>query len=437
MRHTWHVTPRRAIALSLLGALVALGCDSAPAPSAERAGAGAGGGSNGRDAGPLAGEVGGAGAGAGAGAEVGEGPTLNSILPTRAPRAGGARVRIIGAGLREPLEVLIGGQPCVTLTVESESRAICEVPAWPVAEAVDVSARWLDGGGARTLPSALTYYDEVALTALSPSEGPASGNTEVRLTGAGFEDPTDVRFGSLPALSVQVVSPTELVALTPPGPPGLADVTARNANGAATLRGAFRWRSPMGVDRVDPAWAWSEGGEEVRLYGYGLLADTAVSVGDQRVELSDALPPSRLTLTTPPTPPGWASVEVTNGNGEWRRERGLLFLDPTPGDFSVLGLVPERLPSDEGGYFMVGGNGLSAEAVVTVAGERVGCESLAPQRLRCFTPGRPVGSVAVRVRERDTPIARAADLTLTFFEPLEVYAVTPPAPPSRGARCCA
>jgi len=366
-----------------------------------------------------------------------EGPTLNSILPTRASRRGGLSLRVIGADFREPMEVLIGGEPCVALSVESASRMRCVLPPWPSPERVDVSVAWLGESSPRVLSEALTYYDEVELSSISPAEGPTQGNTEVTLTGEGFEDPTDVRFGGLPALSVELVDAQTIRAVSPPSSARLGDVSVQNANGASRLEGAFRWVGPMGVERISPRWVWATGGERVDLIGYGLLEASEVTItgpeqsgGQARVTQSDA--PVSLTVEAPSAQAGWASVKVQNGNGTWETDRGLLILDPEPGDFEVLGLSPERLPSDEGGYFMVGGNGFTEETLVKVDGREVSCELQAPQRLSCFTPARAPGLAQVEVSQRTGSFTSAERLSLEFFVRLALYELSPPRASTAG-----
>ena len=53
------------------------------------------------------------------------------------------------------------------------------------------------------------------LTSVSPSSGSVSGGTAVNIYGSGFSSIEDVRFGSSPASSFNVVSPTQIQAITP------------------------------------------------------------------------------------------------------------------------------------------------------------------------------------------------------------------------------
>jgi hypothetical protein len=64
----------------------------------------------------------------------------------------------------------------------------------------------------------------VTVTSVTPSTGPSSGWTPVTITGSGFASPAVVRFGTLEATEVAVVSSTTLTCLTPPHLAGAVDV---------------------------------------------------------------------------------------------------------------------------------------------------------------------------------------------------------------------
>lgn len=86
------------------------------------------------------------------------------------------------------------------------------------------------------------------VTAVEPNTGPATGATQVTIRGAGFAKTTTVDFGSAPASEVQVDSPDEITALSPPGS-GSVDVTASTPEGVSTptLNDRFTYISPPGV----------------------------------------------------------------------------------------------------------------------------------------------------------------------------------------------
>ena len=350
------------------------------------------------------------------------GPLFNSLLPSRSPLEGGIEVRLIGEDFREPMQVLIGGEPCTSLVIETTSRMLCEVPPWPEATSVDVSVAWADEGGTRVIEEGLSYYTALKVDSLTPQVGSANGNTEVIIIGEGLVSSTDVRFGDRPALSVTLEDEETLKVITPAGPSSLVDVQVRNLNGEVTLPDAYRWRSPMGVERIEPSWGWIDARGEVKLYGFGLIDDSTVSFADQNATITDRSTPGRLTVSAPSVrEPGWVAVDVENGNGAWRTDEGFLYLDPDETSFDVVGLTPQRLPYDLGGYFMIGGSGFDRRTQVTVDQEQVSCTLDAPQRLTCFTPSHEVGEVQVRV----THEGETRTLSLEFHAPLEVYSISP------------
>jgi len=69
-----------------------------------------------------------------------------------------------------------------------------------------------------------------AISSLSSTSGPVSGGTSVTVTGSNFTTNSSVQFGATEALSVDVVSSTELVAVSPPGA-GVVYVMVGTADG--------------------------------------------------------------------------------------------------------------------------------------------------------------------------------------------------------------
>jgi Tol biopolymer transport system component len=80
----------------------------------------------------------------------------------------------------------------------------------------------------------------VAVTGLSPNQGPAAGGTSVQITGRNFASGATVRFGTAAATSVVVVSPTEIMATSPPGT-GTADIVVTTTRGSSAVSPADRF----------------------------------------------------------------------------------------------------------------------------------------------------------------------------------------------------
>ena len=79
-----------------------------------------------------------------------------------------------------------------------------------------------------------------AITAVSPSTGPAGGGTSVTITGTGFTGATFVGFGSNEATTFHVDSDTQITATAPAGL-GTVDVTVAGPGGTSTTGAADRF----------------------------------------------------------------------------------------------------------------------------------------------------------------------------------------------------
>lgn len=79
------------------------------------------------------------------------------------------------------------------------------------------------------------------VTALSTSVGTSDGGTNVTITGTNFfPNKIDVRFGTTPAASFTLISPTQIHAVSPPGS-GVVDVTVQTYSGGSALSAADKF----------------------------------------------------------------------------------------------------------------------------------------------------------------------------------------------------
>jgi hypothetical protein len=87
------------------------------------------------------------------------------------------------------------------------------------------------------------------VTAISPTSGPTSGGTTVTVTGSGFTGATNVMFGTQPAANFVIASDTSLIAVTPTGSAGTAQVTVTTPSGtsATTAQANFTFVAPLTI----------------------------------------------------------------------------------------------------------------------------------------------------------------------------------------------
>jgi len=80
------------------------------------------------------------------------------------------------------------------------------------------------------------------LSQLKPTTGPTTGGTVVRMTGSGFDDHVQIKFGGVVGTSVTKVSDTQLTVTTPAHAAGAVDVEASNTTGQrSTLASVFTY----------------------------------------------------------------------------------------------------------------------------------------------------------------------------------------------------
>jgi formylglycine-generating enzyme required for sulfatase activity len=86
------------------------------------------------------------------------------------------------------------------------------------------------------------------ISSVTPSSGLPAGGTTITLTGTNFGGLLGVTIGGVPATNVNIVNPTTITAIAPPGSLGAKAVTVTTAGGMETLADAFVY--------VDvPSWA--------------------------------------------------------------------------------------------------------------------------------------------------------------------------------------
>jgi hypothetical protein len=114
--------------------------------------------------------------------------------------------------------------------------------------AVDASgnatAVWWRSNGTHSIVQSSTHFFGPTVTHLNPNSGPAAGGTSVTITGTNFLEGSTVMFGSTPAVSVIVNSPTMLTAIAPPGT-GTVDVivTVQEMTSSITAADQYTYQS--------------------------------------------------------------------------------------------------------------------------------------------------------------------------------------------------
>jgi IPT/TIG domain len=181
----------------------------------------------------------------------------------------------------------------------------------------------------------------------TPSEGPSTGGTSLTLTGQNFPPDSVIKIGTQLAGNITAFTPTAIQATSPASVSnGPANITAYSSstNWLAIAPEAFSY-GPK-ILRVLPKAGLNTGGDTVQIVGYGFGSDpesVAVTVGGaaattQAVDNISAIAPTlgldttypfpleRITLQTPPGPPGWSDVTVAVPSGSATAARSFQYL---------------------------------------------------------------------------------------------------------------
>jgi len=170
---------------------------------------------------------------------------VTGVSPASGPGAGGTKVTITGSGLAGATAIYFGSAAASEFEVRSASEIVAVVPRGSGTVAVTVITP--AGPSHSGAPDRYTYEDST-VTALSPRRGPEGGGTSVTITGTRLLGASAVQFGSTPASSFEVVSETQIDAVSPAGS-GAVQVTVSTPEGtsAATPASEFTYLSAPAV----------------------------------------------------------------------------------------------------------------------------------------------------------------------------------------------
>jgi len=233
-----------------------------------------------------------------------------AVTPASGPTSGGNLVTVVAKGLTflGDTTVRFGDQVAPTKLVDAASHSV-QVEAPPGAlGTVDVSLANSNGQDIAT--GAYSYESYVAVYEVLPNFGPVEGGTSVTISGEGFMTGAQVRIGALPAAEVVVIDGQTITATTPPGSPGLANVTVQQGNSSDTLFGGFSYQADMELWVVDPPQGSMAGGTLVKFFGSGFPSDSKCFFGDKPGTHLKVLSSTTVQCKTPPNPVGSVDVRI-------------------------------------------------------------------------------------------------------------------------------
>jgi len=256
-------------------------------------------------------------------------PKLNLVSPATGSPSGGDSVIITGSNLGSGTTVTFNGAPA-TVTGSGQVFINVTTPAGNPGPPVDVVVT--RNGQSATLKGAFTYATPPgppSVASVSPASGSLNGSTNVTISGTGFNKGAIVTFGGSMATTIAVVNDTTILATTPPGAVGAADVVVTNIDPAtgvidnnctcsSTLSGGYTYTSasPPAINTVSPNTGTVSGGSQITISGSNFLYGATVFVGGKQATVQTTTG-SYIYATTPAASnTGAADVTVVNPDAQ-------------------------------------------------------------------------------------------------------------------------
>jgi hypothetical protein len=164
-------------------------------------------------------------------------------------------------------------------------------------------------------PYQIVVVDRPVVTSVSPNCGPASGGTNVTITGSNFKAGATVTFGGAAASNVTFINSSQITCTTPAHFPAAVDVTVRNPDGqSGTLLRGFTYESDVASLSLPNTGGGQHDIVQVPINAVGIngLAAASITVTfNSGVLVGQAARTGTLT-------PGWSIAANTNTPGQIR-----------------------------------------------------------------------------------------------------------------------
>jgi len=286
-------------------------------------------------------------------------------------------------------------------------------PTTPGTYSVTVTATDQDGFSGSTSFTWTVVDNAPTITSVSPSSGPGSGGTRVKIVGTRLFNVTSVDFGSVAAKSFKVNKKgTKITAVSPAESGGTVDILITTTGGTNTAAPAdqFTFGGPV-VSSVSPSSGPASGGTQVSIAGTDLSGASAVSFGpDAATSFSAAKNGKKITAVAPAESAGAVSITITTPGGTTTVNNAFTYVGPT-----VTGVSPTSGSHLGGTRVFITGTNLNGATSVefgSVAGTNVSVNG-AGTRITVYTPAESAGPVSITVATPSGTVTVSGAYTFT------------------------
>lgn len=295
-----------------------------------------------------------------------EGLRVVSLTPSAGPPTGGASFTLGGAGFVAGTEVTFAGHPATGVRVMGGGTRLDGLTPPGAGGTAKVTVTTPAGNADAPYPYA---YQSRALPpdplTIEPGAGPPAGGTPFTITGARLNGAT-VTIGGTPA-EVTGSSDVLISGIVPPGQTGRADILVTTTAGTASPPVRYRYEAVGGapsITRLTPETGWAtdtftieganlwDDGIRVR---FGATCPQWVLVNSEFTRLMGEIPPGS----------GQVIVTATSGAGSAAAPHPFTYVLAAP---TADRITPATGSAAGGDRFVIGGNNLFPDAVVTIGG---------------------------------------------------------------------
>ncbi len=191
---------------------------------------------------------------------------ITSVSPTVGPTAGNNVITVNGAGFVSGATLSLGGTAATGVKFVSANQLTGVAPAH-IKGPVTVTVTNPSGPSA-SLTNGYTYSPNPIVWKVNPASGPASGGTQVNLSGANLGHVTGVTFDGLAAAIVST-APGSVKVTTPAHLSGPTDVTVvlTSSNGTSTYPQKFTYTMVFVTQGLDDAYPTAQYNEPLKVLG--------------------------------------------------------------------------------------------------------------------------------------------------------------------------
>lgn len=160
-------------------------------------------------------------------------PSIASITPQSGPESGGTEVTINGALFSPSSSVEFDYNQASNITFLDSNTLIATTPSGSGIVDVTVST----GSNQAVLSQGFTYTETPppVIGSLSPQSGDTNGNTQLTITGTGFQSGVTAVLGSTPITNLSVTGSTTITGSSPALSPGSYNLTITNPDGQTSV----------------------------------------------------------------------------------------------------------------------------------------------------------------------------------------------------------